>query len=858
MAPNIELIQENCGLNVPNKSTGIIDPKDIGTPDAYVSRDPFLIRLTGKHPLNAEPPVKLLLESGFITPNGLHIVRNHGPVPKNNWDTHTITIGGLVNRPITITMNNLLQMEPHTLPVTICCAGNRRKEQNMIRPSIGFSWGSAGVGTAYWTGVFLRDVINTFAQGLKPEALHICMEGNDNTAKGPYGTSITVQRAMSPEYDVLLAYKMNGELLPYDHGFPLRCIVPGCIGGRSVKWLSKIEATTYISKNPFQDADNKVFPPNVLSADQATTEQWWSIPEYSVYDLNVNSVIAAPFHGTKVPLNNLSAIITLKGYAYGGSNRKITRCEITLDDGKSWRLANIHTKLKTEADQYAAQHFGATLTNSNKSYLQTRHWTWVHWSLDIPISDLLGVKEICLKCWNDANNSQPRDITWSLMGMLNNCWYRVKLHLIREPTLSLLFQHPTTLPGDETLQGIDLPGWMEEANITPDANKKDRQKKPVNNNLKIYTEEQVSKHTTEDDCWLIYKGLVYDCTQFLDKHPGGASSIALAAGTDCTEEFDAIHSQKAKDMLEEYLIGQIEKKVQTNSQQEKDIVKTQIISHKSALDKSFFDPRTWKNLVLEKKEFMSPSICKFTFGIHEDESNAFLSLPVGMHVYIKVKQEVYGQSSSKKLVIRAYTPSKVTSRTIEFVIKIYYPYNDIPGGQLTTALDKVRIGETVEFKGPVGEIEYHGDGEVSIKHDRRCVKQIGMIAGGTGITPMWQIIQALENDQNRPLISLIYCARSLHEIIFQKELDDLQMKYGSDRFRVRFILSDSPKQEWKGGSGRFCMAELQEYLFLKDENELTDRIVFLCGPEPMLENCCKPLLKEAFGEEYYSNNVFTF
>lgn len=609
---------------------------------------------------------------------------------------------------------------------------------------------------------------------------------------------------MSAEYDVMLAYKMNGEPLPYDHGYPVRCLVPGCIGGRSVKWLAKIEATTHVSQNPFQNADNKVFPPYVLNADQATTENLWSNPDYSVYDLNVNSVIAAPFHGTKIPLNDLSQVVTLKGYAYGGSNRKVTRCEITLDDGKTWKMATIHREMKDEADRYASEKW-ATLTHSQDdkrqlgaSYKATRYWTWVHWSLDIPVADLLGVKEICLKCWNDENNSQPRDATWSLMGMLNNCWYRVRVHLTREPTLSLVFQHPTTLRGDKTLVGIDLPGWMEENNEPKDAlPQNDKALKGNETSLKTYTMEEVEKHTTEDDCWLVYEDLVYDCTPFLEKHPGGASSILLAAGTDCTEEFDAIHSQKAKDMLEEYLVGKIE---QVLDKQIVPVATPSVIvpSNPSTTapdsliadgpTKPYFNDRVWKNLVLQRKEYITPTIRKFAFKIPEDVSNdEILSLPTGMHVYIKVQEDINDQSPKPKMVIRAYTPSNVFDRIIEFVIKVYYPFNSIPGGKLTSALDQVRIGENVSFKGPIGEIEYHGNGDISIHHRHQRARQIGMIAGGTGITPMWQFIQALEHDkeEDRPKVSLIYCARSIDEIIFYDELNDLEQKYGPDQFRVR-------------------------------------------------------------------------
>ncbi|KAI7900653.1 uncharacterized protein BX663DRAFT_458378 [Cokeromyces recurvatus] len=860
--------------------TGPIDTKDIGTPDAHVSRDPNLTRLTGKHPLNAESPVKLLLEHGFITPNELHVVRNHGPVPKNDFETHTISIGGLVNNPITITMKDLLEMPSHTLPVTICCAGNRRKEQNIIRQSIGFSWGAGGVSTAYWTGVFLRDVINKFAGGLKPEALHICLEGNDATAKGPYGTSLTVNRAMSEEYDILIAYKMNGQPIPYDHGYPVRCVVPGCIGGRSVKWLSTIEATTHVSQNPYQDADNKVFPPTVLTPDQATAEKWWSIPDYSVYDLNINSVIAAPYHGSKIPLNDLNATVTLRGYAYGGSNRKITRCELTLDDGKTWRLAKIHNEMKEAADRYATEHFGLDMSRNTSAYWESRNWTWVFWSLEIPVSDLLGIKEICLKCWNDANNSQPKEPTWSLMGMLHNAWYRVRVHLVKEPELALLFQHPTTLPGDVTLKDIDLPGWLEgeKKEETPSAAATaaaaTKEKSNDGKKLKTYTLEEVAKHATEDDCWIVLNGLVYDCTPFLNEHPGGAQSIVLAAGTDCTDEFFAIHSEKAINMLKKYLIGEVQQEAATTPEKQVSSSQTQksnVITPSSqstnnnntttTTAQSFFDPRVWKKLVLQKKEAISTTIRKFTFAVPEGVDEV-LSLPVGLHVYMKLKEDINDQSEKPKIVIRAYTPSKVNQKTIEFMVKIYYPYNNIPGGKLTTTLDQIRIGEFVDFKGPLGEIEYFGNCQISLKGQRRHVDEISMIAGGTGITPMWQIIQALEKDNvNKPRISLIYCARSLNDIIFYKELNELQEKYGSECFRVRFILDETPKGvKWEGGHGYFCMQELKDHLFPfnRTQSSTNSRITLLCGPEPMMDKYCKPLLKEALGEEYVKKNVFEF
>ena len=106
-----------------------------------------MVRLTGRHPFNVEAPLTKLMDEGMITTPPLHFVRDHGAVPKLDWDTHTITIDGLVDTPITVTMDELASMPNRkTFPVTVTCAGNRRKEQNMIKKSVGFNWGPCAVG----------------------------------------------------------------------------------------------------------------------------------------------------------------------------------------------------------------------------------------------------------------------------------------------------------------------------------------------------------------------------------------------------------------------------------------------------------------------------------------------------------------------------------------------------------------------------------------------------------------------------------------------------------------------------------------------------------------------------------------
>jgi nitrate reductase (NAD(P)H) len=136
------------------------DYRDKGTPDEWLPRDGRLVRLTGRHPFNVEPPLSVLEQYKFLTPTTLQYVRNHGAVPNLTWEGHTLCIGGpLVPNPLELTMNQIASMPPRVLPVTLVCAGNRRKEQNMVRQTVGFNWGPSGVSTSVWKGVLLRDIL---------------------------------------------------------------------------------------------------------------------------------------------------------------------------------------------------------------------------------------------------------------------------------------------------------------------------------------------------------------------------------------------------------------------------------------------------------------------------------------------------------------------------------------------------------------------------------------------------------------------------------------------------------------------------------------------------------------------------
>jgi nitrate reductase (NAD(P)H) len=183
-----------------------------------------------------------------LTACRLHYVRNHGAVPNIKWEEHRLSVTGLVGKPMIFTMEDLLKLPSRELPITLVCAGNRRKEENLTAQTIGFNWGASGVGTSVWKGVRLCDVLKACSiKTPKEGANHVCFVGVEKMPKGRYGTSINYFTAMDPACDVLLAWEQNGARLTPDHGYPLRLIIPGYIGGRMIKWLNEITVRDYVS-----------------------------------------------------------------------------------------------------------------------------------------------------------------------------------------------------------------------------------------------------------------------------------------------------------------------------------------------------------------------------------------------------------------------------------------------------------------------------------------------------------------------------------------------------------------------------------------------------------------------------------
>ena len=423
---------------------------DEKTPDAHVPRDSRLIRLTGIHPFNCEAPLSALYDSGFLTPTELWFVRNHGLVPKitdsdvMDWE---FSIEGLVEKPMVVTLNELLTFPQITIPITIACAGNRRKEQNVVRKGNGFNWGSAGVSTALFTGVLINEVLKL----AKPQrtARYMCMEGADKLPNGYYGTSIRLSTAMDPAMGVMLAHKMNGEPLLLDHGRPLRVVVPGYIGGRSVKWLKRIIITEKSSDNWYNLYDNRVLPTMVTSEIAAEDKSWYNDERYALNNINVQSVICYPAHEEIVKVEQDHSY-NVRGYAYNGSGLRIGRVEISLDQGQTWRL----TKIDYPEDRYREatdypELFGGKLDMPDREL----SFCWCFWNIEISIMELSQAKDIVVRAMDENMNVQPRDMYWNVLSMLNNCWHRLTITKQQDGS-ELIFDHPT-------VPALTKGGWME-------------------------------------------------------------------------------------------------------------------------------------------------------------------------------------------------------------------------------------------------------------------------------------------------------------------------------------------------------------------------------------------------------------
>lgn len=351
---------------------------------------------------------------------------------------------------------------------------------------------------------------------------------------------------MDPNRGIMLAHQMNGEPLRPDHGLPLRAVIPGQIGGRSVKWLKKLIVTAEPSDNWYHIYDNRVLP-TMVDPDEATrNENWWKDERYAIYDLSTNSATASPAHDEKLDLTKADEYYTVRGYAYGGGGRRVTRVQVSLDQGKHWRLANIDYA----EDKYRAYEDRQLFKGRLDMDWREASFCWCFWDLKILVEELKDAKDLVVRAMDESMNIQPRDMYWSVLGMMNNPWYRIAIHREQD---ELRFEHPTQ-------PALMAGGWMERVkkaggNLTngywgeriegetssaveiEEPKEIKMTKDSVNREIAI---EELREHVNAENPWFVLNGEVYDGTAFLEGHPGGAQSIVSTAGLDSTDEFMAI------------------------------------------------------------------------------------------------------------------------------------------------------------------------------------------------------------------------------------------------------------------------------------------------------------------------------
>lgn len=275
-------------------------------------------------------------------------------------------------------------------------------------------------------------------------------------------------------------------------------------------------------------------------------------------------------------------------------------------------------------------------------------------------------------------------------------------------------------------------------------------------------------------------------------------------------------------------------------------------------EKPVFDASAdFKPFKLIKKEVLSHDTRKFTFELPTPTSK--LGLPVGQHISLRFKDK------DGKNHQRSYTPvtGDETLGSVSFVIKVYKAgvHPKFPeGGKMSQHLDSLEIGDSVEMKGPKGHMDYKGQGKFTVKQMRkplqeRNAKHFGMIAGGTGITPMLQVLHAVFRDakDSTTTVSLLYANQTEDDILVREELETLARDY-PDRFKLHYTLDRPPAGKWEGSTG-FVNKDMVESHVLRDGGNNASTQILMCGPPPMLKFACIPALEElGFTDE----NWFSF
>jgi sulfite oxidase len=345
-------------------------------------------------PFNAETGMASLLEQP-ITATDAFYVRSHGTVPERDHGAWRLRVDGAVERPLSLSLETLQEAfrERH-VTATLQCAGNRRAGLIAIRDIPGEApWGPGATGTAVWSGVALADVLEL--AGPSAEAAHVGFVGADQCPEAKpaqvFGGSIPLDKAQRPE--VLLAWAMNGEPLPAVHGAPLRVVVPGYIGARSVKWLERIE----LRSEPWAGYFQRVVYRLLAEDEEPAMDRGIALGLIAL-----NSAVLSPADGATVA----AGPVTVSGYAFAGGDRSVQRVDVSTNRGASWSRAELHEDLG--------------------------RWAWRQWEITLTLQP--GEHEILVRAWDSSAATQPEDeaALWNPKGYVNNARPRIRVRVVAD------------------------------------------------------------------------------------------------------------------------------------------------------------------------------------------------------------------------------------------------------------------------------------------------------------------------------------------------------------------------------------------------------------------------------------------
>jgi DMSO/TMAO reductase YedYZ molybdopterin-dependent catalytic subunit len=336
------------------------------------------LRMIAQAPFNAEAPPEAL--KGEITPTELHYVRSNFALPDHDG---TLEVGGAVENPTTLTLDDLRGMPAVERAVTLECAGNGRLAMRPL--PVGEPWGDYAVSTARWKGALLHEVLARAQPAA--DGVEIRFEGADH---GPYHLnpvlaetnqsdltfvrSLALAYATDPAAEILIAYEMNGELLSPDHGAPFRLIVPHWFAVASVKWLNRIDVLTEPYVGEFQTGHYMY--------------EWADRPHEPVTLMRVRARITDPAPGTTITTGQY----TLRGKAWSGAG-PVTQVDVSFTGEGDWHPA----ELEPPKGPYQ----------------------WQDWSLQWEATTA-GRHSLRARATDAAGNVQPEIPPWNRLGYGNN------------------------------------------------------------------------------------------------------------------------------------------------------------------------------------------------------------------------------------------------------------------------------------------------------------------------------------------------------------------------------------------------------------------------------------------------------